>query len=352
LAILAGGSLAHSLVPPTPGPLQVTERLGVSIGTMMVAGGCVCFCSSFVSLAAARLINRFTVVPLRTPQADDTNSEMEDDDGDGDSASDEFQNDSDATTNTRSTRHPPLLLALVPIVLPVFLIGGLNGLDVFTNLLETSASETSDGHWHATLVWWLRFVGDKNVALGISAILSLGLLRYVSTAATATQRRTDTATQRRIDIVQRALASGGVIILITASGGAFGEMLRHAGIGSAIQDLAVGAPGIMLLPIAFLVTTAIRTLQGSSTVAMITAAGVLQGFGDLELPYATVYLALAIGAGSKPVAWMTDSGFWVICKMSGMTESEGLRTVSPMSTAMGLSALFFTIVGALLFPLV
>ena len=106
-----------------------------------------------------------------------------------------------------------------------------------------------------------------------------------------------------------------------------------------------------LLPLAFVVTAAVRTLQGSATVAMITAAGILQGFASAEsLPFHPVYIAMAIGAGSKPISWMTDSAFWVITKMSGMTESEGLRVISPMSIAMGFSALFFTMLFAWIYP--
>src|SRR6056297_2189074 len=57
LAILAGGSLAHSLVPPTPGPLQVADTIGVDVVTMMLVGLAVAGCSSLLSLPAARLIN-------------------------------------------------------------------------------------------------------------------------------------------------------------------------------------------------------------------------------------------------------------------------------------------------------
>ena len=128
-------------------------------------------------------------------------------------------------------------------------------------------------------------------------------------------------------------------------------MLRQAGIEEAVGSLAHGVPGLMLLPLAFVVTAAIRTLQGSATVAMITAAGVLQGFAQPEtLPFHPVYMAMAIGAGSKPVSWMTDSAFWVITRMSGMTEGEGLRVISPMSIAMGFSALAFTMLFASIYP--
>ena len=70
LAIVAGGAIAHSLVPPTPGPLFVAEELGVNIGTMLMAGLFIGACSSFCSLVAARVINRFVTVPLRDGEID------------------------------------------------------------------------------------------------------------------------------------------------------------------------------------------------------------------------------------------------------------------------------------------
>ena len=75
---------------------------------------------------------------------------------------------------------------------------------------------------------------------------------------------------------------------------------------------------------------------------MITAVGVLAGLAD-QLSFHPVYLAMAIGCGSKPIAWMNDSGFWVICKMSGMTETEALKTVTPMSVIMGFTGLAATV---------
>ena len=70
-----------------------------------------------------------------------------------------------------------------------------------------------------------------------------------------------------------------------------------------------------------------------------------------DLSFHPVYLALAVGCGSKPIAWMNDSGFWVICKMSGMSEAEGLKYITPMTTCMGIVGLAATMVGATLFPM-
>ena len=60
---------------------------------------------------------------------------------------------------------------------------------------------------------------------------------------------------------------------------------------------------------------------------------------------------LAIGCGSKPVMWMNDSGFWIIGKMSGLTEGETLKTATVMMAIMGIVGLGVTMLGAWLVPL-
>ena len=72
---------------------------------------------------------------------------------------------------------------------------------------------------------------------------------------------------------------------------------------------------------------------------------------NVELDFNPVYVALAIGCGSKPIPWMNDSGFWVVTRMTGMSEGEALRTVSVALTLMGLVGLAVTLVGAVLLPL-
>jgi GntP family gluconate:H+ symporter len=315
LAILAGGSIAHSLVPPTPGPLMVAEIVGVDVATMMMAGLIIGGCSSVVSLSVARIINRLVDVPLRFTEEE--TAEQSSDRRDEPPVSDS------------TTQGPSLLRSLNPIAIPVVLIavGSVVNYMIKADSLQSSA-----------VTEILQFFGDKNIAIAVGVAFAFSLTKYCPAG-------------KRASMVGRSLASAGNIILITAAGGAFGAMLRQAGIEDAVGSLAQGVPGLMLLPLAFVVTAAIRTLQGSATVAMITAAGVLQGFAQPEsLPFHPVYLAMAIGAGSKPVSWMTDSAFWVITRMSGMTEAEGLRVISPMSTAMGFSALAFTMLFATIYP--
>jgi GntP family gluconate:H+ symporter len=128
--------------------------------------------------------------------------------------------------------------------------------------------------------------------------------------------------------LEPSIASAGVIILITSAGGAFGAMIRLAGVGDAIGSrVGPGASGSLLILLAFAVSSVMKIAQGSTTVAVITASAVIYGAIDgLVLPYHPVYLFLAIGFGGMVFSWMNDSGFWIISRMSGFTERETLKT--------------------------
>lgn len=306
LTIIAGATMAHSLVPPTPGPLLVAEQLGVNMG-VMILGGCIVglFAAGF-GYVYALFVNRIWELPLReSPEV--SLAELE------------------AVAKRDLSELPPFWLALTPILLPVVLIGGKAAIDIFP------AGETVD-QLFTTL-------GDKDIALVISAIIAMLTLAWYKR----------TSAKDMANAMQAALASGGVIILITAAGGAFGSTLQQTGVAGLIGQLSTREPALVIL-LAFGITTAIRTAQGSATVAMITAVGILGGLGS-ELTFHPVYLAVAIGCGSKPIAWMNDSGFWVITKMSGMSESEGLKYITPMTASMGVIGLIVTLIGVKLFPL-
>jgi gluconate:H+ symporter, GntP family len=310
LTIIAGGTMAHSLVPPTPGPLLAASELGVDLATMIMGGCIVGLFTSSAGYVWAQWVNARYEVPLReSPEF--SLKELE-----------RFSTDD-------TSQLPPFWLAILPIILPVLLIAG------------NSIFSVTDQQGGQTFRHWLAFWGNKNTALTLAAAVALGTLVW--------QRRSNFV--ELATSLQSALAGGGVIILITAAGGAFGKTIQQTGIAELLGQAEGSA--IKILIIAFLVTAAIRTAQGSATVAMITAVGVLSGFATSgELGFHPVYLALAIGCGSKPILWMNDSGFWVVCKMSGMTEGETLRFVTPMHIVMALVGLIVCIVGATLLPMV
>jgi GntP family gluconate:H+ symporter len=320
LTIVAGATMAHSLVPPTPGPLLVAEELGVNLGVMIVVGCLIGLVASTVGYAYAVWVTGRFEVPLR--ESDDVSLA-----------------DMEALARRDRSELPPVWLSLLPILLPVLLIAGETALD--TCLDNVGREGISPGLRLAER--WIGFVGNKNVALVIAAAVALGTLAWQKRAGRDQLAKS----------VQSALASGGVIVLITAAGGAFGRAMGQCGVAGQIASLSEGLDPLWVLPVAFLITTSIRTVQGSATVSMITAAGLLHPFatGSL-LDFHPVYLAMAIGCGSKPFSWMNDSGFWVICRMSGMTEAEGLRAVTPMTAIMGFTGLAATMLAAWLVPLV
>ncbi len=156
------------------------------------------------------------------------------------------------------------------------------------------------------------------------------------------------------DDVEESLMSGGVIILITAAGGAFGAMLTATHISDTIKDYFTGADaaGVGLLLLAFGIASVLKIAQGSSTVAMIIGASMMAAIiGDAKPEYNMVYVAAAVGSGSLLGSWMNDSGFWVFTKMGGLTEGESLRSWTPLLAVLALVSLGTTIALSQVLPM-
>jgi GntP family gluconate:H+ symporter len=315
MTIVAGATMAHSLVPPTPGPLFVADQLNVELGLMIVMGLVVGSVACATGYVYANWVNSESKwhVPLRD-SPDSPLAKLE-----------EIVRRDDKSL-------PPLGLSLLPVLLPIVLIAG--------NTILQEQRLVADSP--LGLANFMSLLGDKNIALIFSAIIALGLL--------ALQKRGDK--QALFDSVQAALASGGVVILITAAGASFGTVLQQTNIAARIGGLAAefNITGLLVLPMAFFVTAIVRTAQGSATVSMITSVGIFVGMAE-GLPFHPVYLAMAIGCGSKPFPWMNDSGFWVINRMSGMTIRESIRSVSFLMTVMAIDGLVAVMLLAWLFPM-
>ncbi len=306
LTIVAGATMTHSLVPPTPGPLFVASALRVDLAMMIIAGCAVGVVTAATGYGFAVWANRRWDFPMR--ESEESLRQLEE------------------LSRADPGRLPPTWIALLPILLPVALIAGRSAIESIGVQVPFRG--------------WVLALGNKNIALFLGAAIAMATLFR------------KTSLNKTVAAVRTALASAGIIILITSSGGAFGSMLQETGIGSAIEQLSANYQ-MAIIPLAFVLTTLIRTAQGSATVAMVTAAGVFAGMADpAQLGFHPVYLALAIGCGSKPIWWMNDSGFWVVTQMSGMAEAEGLRTLTPMAAIMGIAGLLVTMVLAQLFPLV
>ncbi len=186
--------------------------------------------------------------------------------------------------------------------------------------------------------------GNPNFALLLSA--TIAVLVYV--------RQRKPSKEHFTASIEEALMSGGLIILITSAGGAFGAMLQFAELGPAIEDLFQGSSGagLILLFLGFGIAALLKVAQGSSTVAMITASAMLAAMIDPStLSFHPVYLATAVGGGSLMGSWMNDSGFWIFSKMSGLTEIESLKSWTPLLLVLGITTLITTLILSIVLPM-
>lgn len=282
-AAAAGGAVTHALVPPTPGPIIVSQTLEVSLVSTFLIGILVSTVPAFVcGILYARLINkRIKVEPL--PFYGMTSRELE------------------QLAGKEEGKLPGLFMALLPIILPVFLIA----ISSVVEMLEA-------GGWAAGAI---DVLGDKDSAFLIGA----------AAAVLVVARQKKSRLRDVFKSLEPAITEGTVIAFISCGGGAFGKALAGSGVGELIA-IAASDWGFPLLFLAFATAALIRIAQGSSTVAMITTAGIVApALALVDLPFHPAYLVGAIGFGASTTSWMNDSGFWIVSKLGGLTESETLK---------------------------
>jgi len=313
MAIVAGGVITHSLVPPTPGPLFMAKNLNIDIGIMIIVGGLVALPCAFVGLFFAGWIDRRLKIQMRP--LDGALSEPE---------------------PLEDKQLPPLLLSLLPIVLPVVLVS-------MNTIVSAIAKDAPEGSKLNSAAGIIAVLGDVNLAMLISTAIAMWMLK---------SKRSLTNTQLA-KVVEVSLMSGGIIILITAAGGAFGAMLKAAQIGPAILAMFKGASGMMLLVGGAVIAAGMKIAQGSTTVAMITSSAMIAPMvtSTETLGYHPVYLATAIGGGSMIGSWMNDSGFWVVVKMTGLTEAEGLKSWTALLAVVGFAVVIVSLLLATILPM-
>jgi gluconate:H+ symporter, GntP family len=321
MAICAGGVLTHSLVAPTPGPLVMASNLHLNLGTTIIAGIAFSIAPAIlVGFHYARWLSERYPVPLRqTPDMhlDDLEAQMDRPDGE----------------------LPPFWLSMLPIILPVAMIAA----STVADTLDASSRAAGGAGLEPLALQAFGFFGNRNIAMLASAAVAIVILL----------RQPGKSMGKAMAEMEPAIASAGIIILITSAGGAFGAMIRHAGVGDVIKNyVGSGAPGATLLLVAFLIAAVMKSAQGSSTVSMITTSSIMFGVIDgATLPYHPVYVFLAIGFGALLISWMNDSGFWVVCKMSGLTETETLKTWTTTLALIGLIGLVEVLLLSTFLPL-
>ncbi len=321
MAIAGGAVITHSLVPPTPGPLLMVDNLsglGLDLGTTIVFGFLLGLPPAAVALCYSVRTDRRLKIPFREAPGS-SHQQLE------------------AIVARGDDELPGFWVSILPVLLPVLLITGDTALATLQRQGFLSIPPLVLG--------WSAFLGNKNFALFAAA----------AGAAWVLLRREKLSLGQLRDRLEPAIMSAGVIILITSAGGAFGKMLARTGISESLREVSTGA-GLgtaALLLLAWGLAVTMKIAQGSGTVSIITASGMMAALlsGQGTLPFHPIYLFAAIGFGSMAVSWMNDSGFWVVCKMSGFTERETLSTWTQLLTVIAVAGLVEVLILSFVLPL-
>ena len=281
VALAVGLVITHSMVPPTPGPLGVAGIFGVDIGVMIGLGLLFAIPIMIAGVIYAKWLGtRIYQIP--------------DDSEEGFSRPDVKQAYQEflELANGRSKELPSLGTSLLPILLPIILI--------FLNTTLT-AMELKTGVYGI-----LIFLGSPIIAV------SIGLLAAIYTLGRR-MSRTEALNQ-----MEEGIKTAGIILLVTGAGGAFGYVLRESGAGDFIAAKIAGLPlPAVLIP--FFIASLVRLIQGSGTVAMITAASISAPIlANLEVNMALAAQAAAMG--SMLFSYFNDSLFWVVNRMLGIKD--------------------------------
>lgn len=334
MAIIVGATMAHSLVPPTPGPLFVVAQLNeylpdgnqISIGMMMLAGCIVGGIAASAGFLYGKLCSRWIQLDLSDPAEPEAARRH---------ATEETMPAANANADARTGISIPL--AALPIVLPIVLLGG-------SEIVEFCASQPGASEAVNSLNNWTQLFNNPSLVFLLVAVVAVLILRRFQSP------------NKVAESVSRGLSDAGVIVLLTCAGGAFGAALQqlHLAEAIALQFPQSASPSAWaLLSMAFGITALIRFAQGSATVAMLTSSAIIGPvLAMYQLPFHPIYFALAIGCGSKPLPWMNDSGFWQVNSMTGMTPIQTLQTFSVALTLMGIVGFLATLIGSWLLPLV
>ncbi len=307
IPLLAGLAVTHSFIPPTPGPVAVADIINVQLGWVIFLGVIIGFP---IAIIAGPVWGKFISERIYLEAPAEFNLEEKEYD----------ENNLPSFTMIAVIIAVPLLLILVNTFTGLIVDKGVVTKTIWTDILE--------------------FIGHPFSALIIATLLAtyfLGVKRGMSK-------------QKILDLSTKALGPAGIIILITGAGGVLKQILVDSGIGKIMaESMADSAlPPILL---AWLLAAVVRVTQGSATVAMITAAGiiapVISEFGLNDPQRALVVLAIASGA--TLLSHVNDSGFWLVGKYFGMTEKQTLQSWTVMESIIAVCGLAFTMLASLFF---
>jgi GntP family gluconate:H+ symporter len=292
IALSLGLMVSHTLIPPTPGPIAATGILKADLGMVILLGLPTSLIAMLVGwLFAEKFASKIYIDP---------NPELSEED-----------------TKEKLQSAPSAFNALLPILIPILFI-------IIKSISTFPSAPLGDGFIQSLF----EFLGEPLIALMLGVLLAMRLPKKISTRLLSST-----------GWVGKALLNAAIIIMITGAGGAFGKVLQNSGIASVIGEKLSDASLGIWLP--FIIAAAIKTAQGSSTVALITTASIIAPMTDslgFDTSVVKALVVLAIGAGSMVTSHVNDSFFWVVTQMSRMDMRTGYKLQSLGSFIIGLAS--------------
>jgi len=293
VALSMGLYVTHTMFPPTPGPMAAAGILKADIGLVIMWGALV----SGIAMVAGWLFAIKFAAKEHIAAALDADS---------------------PDPESLMASAPSATHTVMPILVPILLI-------VLRSLSKLATQPFGQGDF----VTFLDFLGQPAVALLIGVFIAFTLPKKLTTEMVSTN-----------GWVGKAIVAAANIIIITGSGGAFGQVLKNSGIGIFLGE-HLGQITALSIWLPFIISAALKTSQGSSTVAIITSASIcapLLGALGLDAPTAKALTVVAIGAGSMVVSHANDSYFWVVTGFSGMTIKQGYKLQTLGTLVVGTAA--------------
>ena len=291
IAVALGATASHSLVPPTPGPIATAGILEADLGMIIFWGLIV----SLITLVPSYFFIRKVClkIPLEPKVAE-------------------------VEIGKTLPKPPSVFNSFLPVIVPLILI-------ILASIAKYPTKPFGENEFTSVIL----FIGSPVIALLLGAFLSFTL-----------PAKFDRKLLSSSGWIGEAMLIAAPVILITGAGGVFGKMLQNSGIGDMVSSNMSSANWGIFLP--FLIAFALKTAQGSSTVAMITTASIiaplLVSLG-LDSETMRVFAALSIGAGAIAISHANDSFFWAVTQLSGLSIKQGNQTHSLGTLIMSVTAI-------------
>lgn len=291
IPLLAGLAITHAFIPPTPGPIAVADIIGAKLGWVILIGFVVGIPTALVSglVFGKHIAGK---IHVKAPPM---------------------------VQEQEKVALPHIGITLFIIAVPILLI-----------LLNTVTSSGVFGIKNASVLNGIALVGHPFSALLIANFLAWYFFGI----------RRGFGKDELFKITSKSLMPAGTIILLTGAGGVFKQMLTNTGAGELLAT-SLNEVGFPILAFAFISAAIVRIVQGSSTVAMITAAGLISPLlvsstlSELEL----ACMVVAIASGASIFSHVNDSGFWLVGQYLGISEKQTFKSWTMMTTILAITGI-------------